>query len=140
MKFVERLSRLRVEIDIPRKIKTLHLLNISNHDSLTFRLPHKTEHLRMSRFAEDNNLRLRTSVILSLYPSLQLQHHRASGIDNLDVVLPCQLIRRWRFAVSPQQHFHPMQSAHLLVIDCHESQLLESFTFHTVVHNVAQAV
>ena len=42
MKFVERLSRLRVEIDIPRKIKTLHLLNICNHDSLAFRLPHKT--------------------------------------------------------------------------------------------------
>ena len=46
----------------------------------------------MSRFAEDYNLRLRTSVILLLYPALQLQHHGACGIDNLDVVLSCYLV------------------------------------------------
>ena len=94
----------------------------------------------MSRFAEDDNLRVRAHVILLLYPALQLKHHGACGVDNLDVVLPCHLIRRWRFAVRPQQHFHPMQFAHLLVIDGYEAQLLESFTFHTIVHDVAEAV
>ena len=40
----------------------------------------------------------------------------------------------------PQQHLHPVQLFHLLVVDGDEAQLLEPFTFHTVVHYVAQAV
>ena len=71
---------------------------------------------------------------------LQLQHHGAGSIDNLNVVLLCQQIGLWRFAVGAQQYLDIMQLFHVFVVDGDKPQVAEPVTFHSVVHDVAQAI
>ena len=87
------------------------------HDGLTARLSHKAEHFGMSVLSEDNDLRIGVGVELFLDALLQLQHHRASGINYLDVVAPGKFVGFGWLAMCAQQHFHIVQFTKLLVVD-----------------------
>ena len=94
----------------------------------------------MSVLAIDDNLLVGRLVKLLLDALLQAKHHRASRIDDFDVVLSGQLVGgRW-LSVCPEQYLHVMQLGELFVVDGDEAHLLQAFTFLSVVHNVSQAI
>ena len=94
----------------------------------------------MSILAEDDNLCIRVAVVLPLDASLQLQHHWAGGIDNLDVVALRQLIGRRRLTMCPQQHLCSVQLLQVVVVDGDESLLVQALHLHAVVHDVTQTI
>ena len=49
------------------------------------------------------------------YPLLKAEHHRASRIDDFDVVAFRHLIGRWWFTMCTQQHLHVFQLLKFLV-------------------------
>ena len=140
VELVERLCSLRVKVYVAREVEPFHFLNISYHNSLAFGLSHQSKDFGMSRFAEYDNLRIGACVILLFDAALQLQYNGACGIDNLDVVLACHLVGGWRFAMSPEQHFHATEISHVIMIDGDEPEALEALTFHSVMNDVAEAV
>ena len=79
-------------------------------------------------------------VINSSDAFLQIEHHRASGIDQGDVVASRRFISGRRFAVSTEQHAHIVQFFKGGVVNHHQPTLAESFALTTIVHNVAKAI
>ena len=79
------------------------------HDGFAARLPHKTEHFGVSVLSEDNDLRVGVGIELFLDALLQLQYHRTSGINNLDVVATGKFVGFGWLAMCTQQHFHIVQ-------------------------------
>lgn len=140
MELIERLRCLRIEIDVAGEVEARHLVGMLYDDGMLICLSHETEHLCMSVLAKDDYLGIRRCLILFLYPSLQLKHNGAGGIDDLDVITACNLVGLRRFAMSAEQHFRIMQFGELLMLDGDESHLAQSLTLHTVVDNVAEAV
>ena len=96
----------------------------------------------MTTLTENHNLCRLTLVIviLLLDAFLQLEHHRTSGINDLDAVSLCQFIGLWWFSVRPQQHLHVVQLTHLVVFDGDESHLPETVTLHAIVYDVTQTI
>ena len=61
-------------------------------------LADESEHLGMTAFAENNNL-FSTTIVLLFNASLELEHHRTGGVDDLDIVPLGQFISLRRFAM-----------------------------------------
>ena len=108
-------------------------------DGVACRLTNQSEHLSMSLFPEDDNLS-GACLILLLDALLQLEHHRARSVDNLDIVLTSQLIGLRGLAMSAQQYLHMVQLTHLVVIDGDESHVAQTLTLHTIMHDITQAI
>ena len=146
MELVETLGGLRVEIDIFREIQLtgflqlLHILKLLYHNGMTLRLSHQSEHLSMTVLTEDNDLRLRIVDILLLDAALQLEHHRTGSIDDFNVISLGKGISLRRFTMSTEQDLHALQFLHLLMVYRDESRFMQALHFHTVMHNIAQAV
>ena len=83
---------------------------------------------------------LRRSLILLFDLLLELEHHRASGINNLDMITTGQFISLWGLSMSAQQHLHIVKLAHLLVVDGDESHLAQTIALHAVMHDIAKAI
>ena len=107
VELIQRFRGLGVQIDIPREIESLHFIEVLDDNRSTLGLAHKTQHFRMTAFAEDDDL-FGTFIIQCFDAFLQLQHHRTGGIDDLDMVLSCEFIGLRRFPMRPEQHFHVM--------------------------------
>ena len=71
---------------------------------------------------------------------LELEHHRTSGIDNLDMITTGKFISLWGLSMSAQQHLHIVKLAHLLVVDGDESHLAQTIALHAVMHDIAKAI
>ena len=140
VELVERLGGLRIEVDIAAEIELLHIVELGNDNCCAVCLPYKTEHFCMTGLAEDYQLSLRVGIILTFDAPLQLKHHGACGIYNLNVVLLCELVCLRRLAVGAQQHFRIVQLIHIFMVDGYEPQIVEPFAFHAVVHDVAEAI
>ena len=86
---VQRLRRLAIEADVAVEIQALNLLRFFYHDGTALGLSHKSENLGMTVLAEDDNLLLALCISLILLADalLQMKHHGAGGIDDVDVVL-----------------------------------------------------
>ena len=82
----------------------------------------------------------RRSLILLFDLLLELEHHRASGIDNLDMITTGKFISLWGLSMSAQQHLHIVKLAHLLVVDGDESHLAQTIALHAVMHDIAKAI
>ncbi len=140
VELVERLCSLRIQIYVALEIQALHVIEMVDYTSLAAGLTYESEHLGMTGFAKDNNLSIGSLIIFALYPALQLQHNGACGIYYLDIVLSGKGVSLRRFAVGAQQYFHVVELRHLVVVNSNESHLLQAFTLHSVVHDVAQAI
>ena len=70
METIERLSGLRIQIDIAREVKTLNVIHLLYYNGMARSLPYQSQHLSMSTLTEDNYLRLGIGVILALYAAL----------------------------------------------------------------------
>ena len=103
------------------EIQLFGFLQAFYHDGMPCRLAYQPQHLGMSAFPVDDDLFLRivVAVVFLLNAFLQLQHHRAGGIYDFDVVPLCGLIRFGRLTVCPEQHFGIVQAAELFVVDGH---------------------
>ena len=107
MKLVKRLSGLTVEVDVAREIQLAYLIEMLDDNSIRVSLSYQSQYLGMTFFAKDDNLSsglngltwtfgLIIRIVLTLDALLQLQHHGASSIDNLDIVLTSQFVGfRW---------------------------------------------
>ena len=101
----------------------------------------------MSGLTEDHDLLLAICflifiprIILFLDAALQLEHHRTSSINNLNIVLAGQRIRLWRFTMRTQQHLRIMQLLEVVMINGNQTHLSQSFTLHPVMNDIAQTV
>ena len=83
-----------------RVVELHHFVETLNDNRLTLRLSHQSQHLSMSLFTKDDNLRIGVGIKLFLDAFLQLQHHRTGGIDNLDIVTTRQFVSLRRLAMS----------------------------------------
>ena len=86
----------------------------------------------MAYLAVNHNLRtaairLVLAVVGGVNALLQLKHHRAGGIDNLNAVAAGNLISFGWLAVRTQQHLHIVQAAQVVVSDSHQALGLQSF-------------
>ena len=72
-----------------------------------------------------------------LHAVLKLKHHRARGVDELDVVLQGQLVGFGRLAVGPDEHLAVVELAQLVAVDDAQAVLVEALHLHAVVHDVA---
>ena len=94
MKLVERLRGLRVEVDVARKVQLANLIKMFNDNGIGMGLSHQAQHLGMTFLTKDNNLTighwlLTVCIILFFDTFLQLQHHRTSSINYLNIVVAC---------------------------------------------------
>ena len=103
-------------------------------------LPYKSKHLGVAFFPEDYGLRFPADAPLVFYSPLKCQDHRTCRIDNLNVVLPSQLIGLWWFTMCAQQHLSIMQGLQLLVINRLKPLLMQAFNLHAIVYDVAQTI
>ena len=72
MKLVERLGGLRVEVDVVCEVKFFHIFKMRYHDGMVLCLSDESQHLGVSRFAEDDYLCVGAALILAAYAALQL--------------------------------------------------------------------
>ena len=93
----------------------------------------------MTFLTEDHDLR-GVFIILFLDALLELEHHRTSGINDLDVVLTGELVGLRGLTVGTQQHLHVVQLAHIIVIDGDQSHLAQTITLHTIVDDITKTV
>ncbi len=152
---VERLRGLRIEAYVAGQVYAVKICHVAYHDGASAGLPHKSVDLGMTRLPVYQYQRLAYRHSVSPGPAcqadlsgigrhldatLQLQHHRTSGIDNLNVVAACHLISGRRLAVGTQQYLHVMQV--LKVGMCDSDQPLAAQTLHLgcIMHDIAQTV
>ena len=153
MELVERLRGLTVEVDIAREVEALHLVEALDDDGGRLGLTYEAEYLGVAFLAEDDDLGDPTPtppleregnivgfIELFLDALLELKHHGAGGIDNLDVVTSGELIGLRGFAMGAQQHLHIVELAHLFVVDGDEPHRAEAFTLHAVVDDIAETI
>ena len=67
-------------------------------------------------------------------------HHWTSCIYDLYAIAFCHHVGFGWFAVGSEQYFHTMQLCHLLMVDGFQAHSEQSFTLHTVVHDISQAI
>ena len=140
MELLQGLCGLREETYIATEIKAGNIRGIGQHNGVTLRLPHETKHLSMAGLTEDDYLRIRIVLILSTYATLQLQHHRAGGINYLYTVSLSRSIGGRRLAMGTKQHLATPKRTQLLMVYGLQSQRAKPLTLLTVVHNVTKAV
>ena len=140
VKLVEALRRLRVEIDVAVEVEMLHVVELLDDDGVLGRLAYESEHLSVSVFTEDNDLSCWVIVVLLLDAALQGEDHGAGGIDDLDVVLPGDLVGGGWLAVGTEQHLGVMELLELLVVDGDKTVVVKPFHLHAIVNDVAETV
>ena len=150
VELVERLCGLGIEEDITGEVEALHLVETLNDDGVRLRLSDESKNLGVTFLAEDHDLwsiliphsafHIPRQFILLLDALLELEHHRAGGIDNLDVVTTGEFVGLRRFPMGTQQHLHIMELTHIIMVDGDEPQVFQPLTFHTVVNDIAQTV
>ena len=149
MKLVERLGGLRIKEDVAGEIEAVNVVKLLDDDGRAMGLSHQPQHLGMAVLAEDDNLRTTLPqpigdrlgrLKLPLDAPLQLQHHRTSGIYNVNMVATSKFVGLGRLSMGTQQHFHPMQTGKLLMVDGDETLRGQTFHLHTVVYDVAQTI
>ena len=136
------LGGLRVESDVAGEVELGSLLGCLDDDGCAFGLAHEAEHLGVAALAEDDNLLavLRIGYIFPFDTFLQVQHHGAGGIDQVNLVLLGQGVSGWWLAVSTQEHMGVAQLGKLLMVDGGQPLLAQAFHLATVVHDIAEAV
>ena len=82
----------------------------------------------------------RVVVVLLLDATLEGKDHGACGIDDLNVVLPRNLVGRGWLTMGTEQHLDVMELFQLLMVDGDEAVVVESFHLHAIVNDVAEAV
>ena len=140
VELVERLRGLGIEVDIAGEVELRHFIEALDDNSVGVCLSHEAEYLSMAFLAEDDDLLVGRLIILCLDALLELEHHRAGGIDDLDIVTTGQLVGLRGFTMGTEEHFHVVELLHLLVVDGDEPHLAEPFTLHAVVYDVTQTV
>ena len=140
MKIVESLGGLRIEVDVLGEVELLDIIDFLDHDSLLASLTHQAKDFGMTVFAKYHYLGIGGSIVLAFDAALQSQHHRAGGIDNLDVVALGKLVGLRRFAMGSQQDFDIVELGELLMVDGDEPFGMEAFYFHAVVYDIAKAI
>jgi len=140
--FVEGLGRLGVETNVAIKVELPGIICRLDDDGRFLRLSHKAKHLSMTVLTKDDNLFfvLSISIILLLDAFLKVQHHGASGVNQVDGMLAGKCVGRWRFAMGTEQDLGIVDVAHLVVIDGDEPHLLQAVALLAIVHDVAQAI
>ena len=108
-------------------------------------LAHEAQHLGMAPLAVDDDLGrglagLGVAVIGGVDALLQLEHHGAGGIDDVDAVAARGFVGLRRLAVGTQQHLHVVQLLELVVGDGLQADVGQAVHLGGVVHDVAQAV
>ena len=101
---LQRLGRLREQGGVAGQVQTRSLFHSFDDNRFAVGLSHESEHFGVSSFAVNHDLWARHFVIDFFDASLQLQHHGAGGVDEADSSFFCDLIGRWRFAVSTEQN------------------------------------
>ena len=71
---------------------------------------------------------------------LELEHHRAGGIDDLDVVAAGDFVGLWGFAVGTEEHLHIVEFTHVVVVDGDEAHVFQTLALHTVVDDIAETI
>ena len=140
--FLQRLCGLRVEVDIffVAYFRILQFLKMFYDDGIPICLPHESQYLRMTVFSEDYDLRFRIFKILFPNSALQSEHHWACGINDLHIIPLCSgICLRW-LAMSSQQHPNSMKVFEVVVVDGDQSSVMQSFTFRSVVYDIAETV
>ena len=140
MEIVESLGGLRIEVDVFGEVELLDIIDFLDYDSLLASLTHQAKDFGMTVFAKYHYLGIRGSIVLAFDAALQSQHHRAGGIDNLDVVALGKLVGLRRFAMGSQQDFYIVELGELLMVDGDEPFGMEAFYFHAVVYDIAKAI
>ena len=140
--FIERLGRLRVQIDVASEVDAIYLSNTLDNDGAAIRLAYKSQYLGMTLLAIDDDLLglIRRGYVFLFNALLDVEHYRAGGVNELDALLVCGLICLGGLAMSTEEYAYIMQLSELLVVDSDKSQFAQSLTLHTIVHDVAQTV
>ena len=71
---------------------------------------------------------------------MEVKHDRASGIDDVQVVLFRLAVCGWWLAMSAQQNIGITQLTKLMMVNGNESKPTQPFHFTTVVYDVAKAL
>ena len=138
---VEVLRGLRIEVDILGDVEfLLYLVEAIHDDRLNMGRADESQYLRMSFLSENDGLSFGTVRPLPLDTALQGEDHRPSGIDDLYIILPGNLISLGRLAIGTEQHLCVVQLTQLLVVDGDKSLLVQTLHLHAVVHDVTQAI
>ena len=96
----------------------------------------------MTGFAENDNLLAvpGIGVILPLDAFLQVQHHGAGGIDEMDLVFGGLTVGGRRLAMCPQEHVGTVQPREGIVVDGDQSHSAQAFHLAPVMHNVTETI
>ena len=107
-----------------RKINIFQIFLLLDNQSLIIRLCYQPVHLGMSSFSINHDLPPVPShfLVRLSYFLLQIQYHRTRGINHLNSILLCQLIRTRWFTMSPEQHPTCLQPGELIMIYRTQSQ------------------
>ena len=119
--------------------KAIELINVLDDDGGGVGLSHEAQHLGVTFLTEDHYLAL-AHLILFLDALLELEHHRAGGIDDLDVVATGDLVGLWGFAVGTEEHLYIVEFAHIVVVDGDEAHIFQTLALHTVVDDIAETI
>ena len=121
---IQTLGRLRKQDYRTRKINRFQIFLLLNNQRFIIRLCHQPVHLGMSSFSINHDLPPVPShfLVRLSYFLLQIQYHRTRGINHLNSILLCQLIRTRWFTMSPEQHPTCLQPGELIMIYRTQSQ------------------
>ena len=147
VELVKRLRCLRIKVNVACEVELGNVFKLFYDNGAALRLPHQPKHLGMAFLAEDYYLRkpvilMRTAAIdiLCFDTALQLKHHRTRGVYYLNAVTPGQLVCLGRFAMGTQQHFHTMQTAHVVVVYRYKPHFAQALTLHSVVNYITETI
>ena len=140
MELVERLRGLAVEVDVAREVEGGDLVEALDDNGGGLRLAYETKDLGVAFLAEDHDLLISRFVVLLLDALLELEHHGAGGIDDLDVVLAGEFVGLGGLAMGAQQDLDVVELAQVVVVDGDEAHLAQALALHAVVHDIAEAV
>lgn len=140
-KFLQRFGGLAVEADGAGKIERLRIVEILNDNGGAVRLPYQSDDFSMAVLAENYDLPFVCciGIVFCLDASLEIEDDGASGINQFDIVRMGIGVGLRRFTMCSQKHFHVLQMLKILLINRLQTQRAQSFTFASVVHNIAKA-
>ena len=99
----------------------------------------KSKYFRMAVFAEDDDLAICCPAFLKfLFDAfLQVEHHGAGGIDDVNAVCAGLSVGGGRFAVGAQQHFGMVELGESVMVDGGQPEAFQAVAFLAIVYDVA---
>ena len=97
VKLVKRFRGLGIEIDITREIEFANLLETLYDNGCRLCLSHQSQDLGVTFLSENDNLAV-ACLMLTLDFSLELEHHRTGGVNNLNMIATSQFVGLGRSA------------------------------------------